>query len=147
MPRKNNRAEEAQPRDTSLSTRKEDSPSKRKERSDAEGGGKEKTLGASGTSREKRSRKLVLADETDDDTQEEPQSAAMQKSTALRITDVSTLAGEKGVAPFRSAFPLHAKKKVHPPVSGGNKTHAGTGYATQSAHTWIACSNCKLSQR
>jgi hypothetical protein len=79
--RKSNKAEEPQPRGVSLSMRKEDLPSKRKGTSDGrEAEDRDKALRASGMLRERRYRRLVLADETDDDAHDEPQRTENQKS-------------------------------------------------------------------
>lgn len=130
MSGKANKAEEAQPRDMLLSTRNEDSPSKRKERFDGrEEVLREKTLMTSGMSTEKRHRKLVLGDETDDDTHDEPQWRAKQRSDRKWMELPGAKAAAE-VSPKEDAYPFSAAKsgpagsgkpvseKQQPPLAG-----------------------------
>lgn len=118
MPRKNNRAEEVQPKDI---TRKEDSPLKRKEIvKDGEREGREKTPRASGMVTEKRPRMLVLGDESDED---------MLEQDEVQWTAASLKSDEKWkkLSGVKVAAEMSMKNDSHAAVCLAKTGPAGTG--------------------
>lgn len=124
-----NRAVES---NVALSMRREDSPLKRKEiLQDGEGEGREKSLPV--TVRGKRPRVLRLNDDSDSD--EELFERIVAINDGVRNPPV--------LSALRSAFPLNAKRKVHPPVP-----HAEAALATENGDKhrfwqWITCTKCR----
>ncbi|XP_024397981.1 uncharacterized protein [Physcomitrium patens] len=57
-------------------------------------------------------------------------------------------AGENEPVSFRSAFPMHAKKKANAQTSGCSKSHKRSGRAAHSTdenilNAWVACTKCR----
>lgn len=64
------------------------------------------------------------------------------------VIDVSSFAGENEPVSFRSAFPMHAKKKANAQTSGCSKSHKRSGRAAHSTdenilNAWVACTKCR----